>query len=130
MSTVHVSNIATSSTERELGDFFSFCGKISSITVTPGEASQTATVVFERESASKTALLLDGTQLGSNTIKVQSAASIDNVADDTEHDHDPEKGDVPRTAVLAEYLSRGYVIGDNVLQKGVYSYSSHLRRVY
>ena len=61
-----------------------YSGKISSISVTPasgsGDSSQSATVTFEKETAAKTALLLDNTQLGSNQVHVSSAASLDQIA--------------------------------------------------
>jgi RNA recognition motif-containing protein len=52
-STVHVSGISSATTDKEVKDFFSFCGKITSISVTPvsGEkdATKSATVTFEKE---------------------------------------------------------------------------------
>ncbi|OMP85119.1 Protein vip1 [Diplodia seriata] len=71
MASVHVENIASQTTEKEVRDFFSFCGKIQSLSVTPlNEGTQSATVTFEKETAAKTALLLDNTQLGPAQVKV------------------------------------------------------------
>lgn len=128
MATVHVSNISHRTTEKEVKDFFSFCGKITDIRVTPSssapDATLSATVTFERDSAAKTALLLDNTQLGDSPVKVESTASLDEMTDraTTAHESDDNEirqEDKPRTTVLAEYLSHGYVIGDNVLQKAL-----------
>lgn len=51
--TVHVKGIAHDTSEKEVKDFFSFCGKITSISVTPEsdapEALKSATVTFEKE---------------------------------------------------------------------------------
>lgn len=134
--TVHVSNIAPTTTEKEVTDFFSFCGHISSVSLTPSSAEpgapQKATVTFERASAAKTALLLDQTRLGGNNVHVEAAASLDDLAggeapghadeptfgadDDA---HYPRQEDKPRAAILAEYLSAGYAVGDTALQKGM-----------
>ncbi|KAI7323558.1 hypothetical protein KC315_g8478, partial [Hortaea werneckii] len=65
MSTVHVKGISSQTSEKEIRDFFSFCGKIQSLSVTPessdANSTQSASVTFEKETAAKTALLLDNT---------------------------------------------------------------------
>jgi len=67
--TVHVEGISTKTSEDEIKSFFSFCGKIASISVTPtGADAQSASVTFEKPAAAKTALLLDNTQLGPNSV--------------------------------------------------------------
>jgi len=128
MATVHVSNISQRTTEKEVKDFFSFCGKITDIKVTPASAASdstlSATVTFERDSAAKTALLLDNTQLGDLPVKVESTASLDEITERSTTAHEADEDEIrqedkPRTTVLAEYLSHGYVIGDNVLQKAL-----------
>ena len=104
-------------------------GKITDIKVTPASAASdstlSATVTFERDSAAKTALLLDNTQLGDLPVKVESTASLDEITERSTTAHEADEDEIrqedkPRTTVLAEYLSHGYVIGDNVLQKGTY----------
>lgn len=140
--TVHVSNISPTTTQQELRDFFSFCGKISSLSLSPTsaapDATQSATVTFERDSAAKTALLLDQTRLGGNNVHVEAAHTIDEIAGgrtttgyqdepdfgaDTDPTYAGEQGprqeDKPRSAILAEYLSAGYAVGDTALQKGI-----------
>jgi len=131
MATVHVSNISPKTSEKEIKDFFSFCGKISDISITPSSsepnAPLSATVTFERESAAKTALLLDNTPLGDSAVKVETTASLDELsksaAEDTagqpDNSEDIRQEDKPRSAVLAEYLAHGYVIGDKALEKGI-----------
>ncbi|KAF3929598.1 hypothetical protein ABW19_dt0208989 [Dactylella cylindrospora] len=125
--TVHVSNISPKTTEKEITDFFSFCGKIADISITPETAAEdstlSATVTFEKESAARTALLLDNTQLSGVPIHVSHTASLDELQHDAEA-HAQEEGDIrqedkPRAAILAEYLSHGYVIGDKALQRGI-----------
>ncbi|KAF8427906.1 hypothetical protein EV426DRAFT_373917 [Tirmania nivea] len=141
--TVHVSNISPNTTTPELREFFSFCGKISNISLSPTSdtpgAPQSATVIFERSSAASTALLLDQTRLGGNNVHVEAAHTLDEIAGgrttsanedepnfgaDTDPTYISEHGgprqeDKPRSAILAEYLSAGYAVGDTALQKGI-----------
>jgi len=126
--TVHVKNISPKTSEQEVRDFFSFCGKISNLSVTPTAdsptASKSATVTFEKETAAKTALLLDNTRLGDNTVEVTSAASIDDIAGDKaasqSHDDDHiQQEDKPRSRIIAEYLAHGYTISDKVIERAL-----------
>lgn len=132
MATVHVSNISSQTTEKEVRDFFSFCGKITSLSVTPAsgeaDATQSASVTFEKETAAKTALLLDQTQLGANSVQVTSAANLDDLAGDKaasapeakdEHAENLEQEDKPRSRIFAEYLAQGYAISDQAIQKAI-----------
>lgn len=93
-------------------------GKISDIKVqsSSSEASSTksATVVFEKETAAKTALLLDQTQLGASQVSVKSSTSSgqsstgkSGVGEDD--DHEVTQDDKPRSRIIAEYLAHGYV---------------------
>ncbi|KAL8650352.1 MAG: hypothetical protein Q9210_003876 [Variospora velana] len=127
---VHVKNIASQTSEKEVRDFFSFCGKITSLSVTPSsdaaDSPQSATVTFEKETAAKTALLLDNTQLGSSQVQVSSAANLDDIAgkpsgaDDTARDeNDITQEDKPRARIVAEYLAHGYTISDNAIQRAI-----------
>ena len=99
-------------------------GKVSDIQVTTEGETKSATVTFEKETAQKTALLLNNTQLGASTITVSSA----HPEADREGTQSP-KGDAPveeltqemkpRARILAEYLAHGYVIGDAALQRAI-----------
>ncbi|KAL4965640.1 putative actin cytoskeleton protein (VIP1) [Aspergillus stella-maris] len=130
--TVHVSGIAPATSDKEVQDFFSFCGKITHISVTPssGEANapKSATVTFEKDAAAKTALLLDQTQLGPSVVTVKAAQSLDDIAGSQtasaadakdENHHDLEQEDKPRSRILAEYLADGYTISDQALQRAI-----------
>ncbi|KAI1265492.1 hypothetical protein F5Y18DRAFT_53560 [Xylariaceae sp. FL1019] len=123
--TVNVKNISAETGEQQVKEFFSFCGKITNITVTKAaDGSQDATVTFEKETAAKTAQLLNNTQLGASQISVTSA---DGQADDgtphtTNADRDSDEitqEEKPRSRILAEYLAHGYVVGDAALQRGL-----------
>ncbi|KAJ5215858.1 uncharacterized protein N7498_002265 [Penicillium cinerascens] len=129
--TVHVSGIAPATSEKEVRDFFSFCGKIVSLSVTPAsseaDSQKSASVTFEKEAAAKTALLLDQTQLGSSSVHVESASTIDDLAGEKatapgtekEDQDDITQEDKPRSRIIAEYLAHGYVVSDNAIQQAI-----------
>ncbi|KAI0144382.1 hypothetical protein GGR57DRAFT_482390 [Xylariaceae sp. FL1272] len=123
--TVNVKNISAETGEQQVKEFFSFCGKITDISVTKAaDGTQDATVTFEKETAAKTAQLLNNTQLGASQISVISA---DGKADDgaphtTNADRDSDEitqEEKPRSRILAEYLAHGYVVGDAALQRAL-----------
>ncbi|KAL6405989.1 hypothetical protein AUP68_10545 [Ilyonectria robusta] len=123
--TIHVKNIASSTGDSEIKDFFSFCGKIADIQVTEEGETKSAEVTFKKETAKKTALLLHNAQLGPNHLEVTSAGA--DVDDDAAHptknaDRDSDEitqEEKPRARILAEYLAHGYVIGDAAIQRGL-----------
>ncbi|KAI5866058.1 hypothetical protein GGS23DRAFT_617144 [Durotheca rogersii] len=123
--TVLVKNINAEADDREVQDFFSFCGKITDIKVTPGEGNtKDASVTFEKETAAKTAQLLNNTQLKGSQISV---APADGKSDDgTPHAIHADRAtdeitqeEKPRSRILAEYLAHGYVVGDAALQRAI-----------
>jgi len=124
-STVHVKNISKETSEKEVKDFFSFCGKISSIEITPSGDTQSATVSFGKETAAKTALLLDNTQLGATHVQVSSATgSSEDDGSHFTHNADRDSDEItqeekPRSRIIAEYLAHGYVIGDQASQRAI-----------
>ncbi|KAK7533875.1 uncharacterized protein J3D65DRAFT_460764 [Phyllosticta citribraziliensis] len=125
MTSVHVEHISAQTSEKEIRDFFSFCGKISHLSVTPtADGTQSATVTFEKETAAKTALLLDNTQLGPAQVKVSSSKSLDDIAGGKAGEEFPkedpiEQEDKPRARIIAEYLAHGYVISDRAIERAL-----------
>lgn len=123
--TVNVSGISAKTSEDEIKSFFSFCGKISNIEVKPaGDNTKTAVVTFEKNAAAKTALLLDNTQLGPNSVHVTSEKSGDELDKDAspahgKDEHHIEQEEKPRSRIIAEYLAQGYAISDNVIEKAL-----------
>ncbi|KAI9659937.1 MAG: hypothetical protein M1821_001289 [Bathelium mastoideum] len=129
--TVHVKDISHETSEKDVRDFFSFCGKITSLSVTPTsdatDATKSATVTFEKETAAKTALLLDNTKLGPAQVHVSSAASLEDIAgsntagsaEESKDGHDVEQEDKPRSRILAEYLAHGYVVSDKAIERAI-----------
>ncbi|KAH7380605.1 hypothetical protein BKA66DRAFT_464988 [Pyrenochaeta sp. MPI-SDFR-AT-0127] len=133
-STVHVENISTKTSEDEIKSFFSFCGKIQSLSVkSTGNDTQSASVTFEKAAAAKTALLLDNTQLGPNSVQVSSAKSIDEIAGEKsasaeeakDGDHHIEQEQKPRARIFAEYLAHGYVISDKAIESALAADKQH-----
>ncbi|PHH84433.1 hypothetical protein CDD83_1956 [Cordyceps sp. RAO-2017] len=131
-STVHVKNIAAATSDTEVKDFFSFCGKIADFQISTAGDTKAADVSFEKETAMKTALLLNNTQLGPNHISVTGGAGGDadddgapytkNVDRDSDELTQEEK---PRTRILAEYLAHGYVVGDAAIKRAIDLDSKH-----
>ncbi|KAF8513787.1 hypothetical protein JB92DRAFT_3096410 [Gautieria morchelliformis] len=118
---VKVSNITPSTSEANLKDFFTFCGKITSIEHDP--SSQTATIHFEKASAAKTALMLTGGTLDGSHLTVTSDTvhpdAPDNHEEHPAEDAPIEQSDKPRAGIAAEYLARGYKLSDSVLQRAI-----------
>jgi len=120
--TVQVKNINSATSDKEIKEFFSFCGKITDVSVTQDGDSKSATVTFEKETAAKTALLLNKTQLGPSQISVTGdAADKDDVAHPTGVRDSDEitQEEKPRGRIFAEYLAHGYVIGDAAIQQAI-----------
>lgn len=124
--TVHVEGISSQTTEKEVRDFFSFCGKISNLSVNPtsndSSSSKSASVTFEKETAAKTALLLDNTQLGPAQVTVKSLERGDLPGSSKEEGHDEQdvaQEDKPRSRIIAEYLAHGYAISDKIIERAL-----------
>jgi len=118
--TVNVSGIADLTTKQHLHDFFSFCGKITQIDLDETGPSKSAVIVFEKQSAAKTALMLNGGALDGAHLSVHSDA----VHQDEEETPQipgspPDQSDKPRAAIAAEYLAKGYNLSDMVLQRAI-----------
>jgi hypothetical protein len=121
--TVHVKNISGQTSEKEIKEFFSFCGKITNIEVRKAGETQEATVTFEKPTAAKTALLLDHTQLGATQVSVSSTDTSDD-GDHYTHNAERDSDEItqeekPRSRIIAEYLAHGYVISDVAVQRAL-----------
>lgn len=124
--TVHVKNISPQTSEAQVRDFFSFCGKISNLSVSKDGETQSAAVTFEKPTAAKTALLLDNTQLGPNLVHVTAAASLEELsspktaeAGQSTQTNDVPQEDKPRSRIVAEYLAHGYTISDKAIERAI-----------
>ncbi|KZP18377.1 hypothetical protein FIBSPDRAFT_893546 [Athelia psychrophila] len=140
---ITVSGIARTTTEAQLHDFFTFCGKIIKIDFTPKATS--AVIEFEKLSATKPALLLDGESLDGAKLSVTADEEEESDASDDENESDAsdsdgrkdtetvvapelektelektetEKVDKPKMSIAA-YIATGYKLSDSVLQRAV-----------
>ncbi|KAF5391008.1 hypothetical protein D9757_004063 [Collybiopsis confluens] len=114
---INVSGISPTTSESSLHDFFSFCGKIDKIDHKGTEAA----IHFEKPSAAKTALMLNGGALDGSTLTVTSDTvhpDEDEESKDEHHEH-IDQTDKPRAGIAAEYLSRGYTLSDSILQRAI-----------
>ncbi|KAF9428317.1 hypothetical protein BGZ94_002789 [Podila epigama] len=112
---IYVSNISAAASERTVKDFFLFCGKIQEFELQKEGDRQVALVLFERESAAKTACMLTNAMIVDSQISVKpyfeepGEASGDNVPQENK----------PKVTVLAEILAAGYGIQDQIIEKGL-----------
>lgn len=91
--------------------------------VSGGEKTQSATVSFEKATAAKTALMLNGGSLDGANISVTSEVEH---TDEVEADHPEgtasptiEQHQKPRAGIAAEYLAKGYLLSDSILQRAI-----------
>ncbi|KAG8974651.1 hypothetical protein FRB90_009729 [Tulasnella sp. 427] len=117
---VEVTNVSADTTDTKLHDFFSFCGKIEKI----DHKEKSATIYFEKLSAAKTALMLNGGSLdGSNLAVSSSTISGDEIHDEPEASgsgtQHVQQEDKPRSGIVAEYLAKGYELGEPILQRAI-----------
>ncbi|KIR67658.1 hypothetical protein I314_02075 [Cryptococcus bacillisporus CA1873] len=124
--TIHVAGLAPETTEDKLHDFFSFCGKLTSVK----KSGSTADITFEKLSAMRTSLMLNGGTLDGAHLEVTSTSDIEKTPSilpasatgstpigATEGELAQE--DKPKAAIAAEYLAHGYVLGDHIVQKAI-----------
>lgn len=136
--TVTATGLSANVTESQVVDFFSFCGKVNSVSIESSEdgTSKTAKVAFDKAAAVKTAVLLGGSELGGSQVHItadeKALKAADEITPDNTGEQTPAGGDSnnnlnedisqeykPRSTILAEYLSHGYVLGDKVIARGL-----------
>ncbi|KAI8335427.1 hypothetical protein BC941DRAFT_472080 [Chlamydoabsidia padenii] len=111
---VKVTNIGKNTNEQTLRDFFSFCGKIKDLELEPAGDHQKALIMFESAKAAKTAELLSNALVEDNHIQVEPYFPPQDEKTPT------EEGDGKTVSnIMAELLSAGYALGDQVLAKGI-----------
>ncbi|ORY29374.1 hypothetical protein BCR39DRAFT_532563 [Naematelia encephala] len=124
--TINVAGLAAETTEEKLHDFFSFCGKLVSVKKT----GSTATIQFEKLSAMRTSLMLNGGTLDGAHLEVTAANDVEtktpSVLPTGATGSTPigasgeiSQEDKPKAAIIAEYLAHGYVLGDHVVQRAI-----------
>jgi len=84
------------------------------------EDSRTAVVHFEKPSAAKTALMLNGGILDHAPISVTSDTQPEDEAQPPHVDDAPyEQSDKPRAGIVAEILAKGYILSDTILHRAI-----------
>jgi len=128
---VFVTNISPNATEKTVSDFFSFCGRITRLTLRNSAegGAQEAVVVFETDSAAKTALLLTNALIVDRPITVvpHSPAAGEEAAPGvtveagqgtiTERQHAVPDAERTKTSVMASLVAAGYVLGSDTIGK-------------
>ncbi|CAN6613085.1 hypothetical protein TRVA0_005S02058 [Trichomonascus vanleenenianus] len=132
---VKVTGLSEKVTESEIVDFFSFCGTVSAVSIEQRPEGRQAFVGFNKPAAVKTALLLSESELGGSKVTItvddETLAATEAAAGvESPPDREPEEGEKlldtdigqeykPRSAIVAEYLSHGYVLGDKVVAQAL-----------
>lgn len=116
---------------------FTYVFRVKSSSFEQDTTHRTAYIEFERESAARTALLLNGGNLEGSLIEVSSTdvsnaqssqpepqsneteAINEKQPEEINNDVHVQQEDKPRTAILAQYLAHGYHIGDEAIQKAI-----------
>jgi RNA recognition motif-containing protein len=125
---VFVSNISPNATEKTVSDFFSFCGRITRLALQKSSGdSQEAVVVFETDSAAKTALLLTNALIVDRPITVvphtPSPAELAATGASPQASAPPQDASRPpepqrsHTSVIASLVAAGYVLGADAATK-------------
>eukprot|EP00270_Netrium_digitus_P002111 TRINITY_DN1235_c0_g1_i4.p1 TRINITY_DN1235_c0_g1~~TRINITY_DN1235_c0_g1_i4.p1 ORF type:complete len:311 (+),score=55.24 TRINITY_DN1235_c0_g1_i4:126-1058(+) len=126
MATVKVSNVSTKATEKDISDFFSFCGDVSSIeTRKIDDSVQEAFVTFVEERALDTAVLLTGAVIVDKPVTVEAASDYvppskddkrgsEEVAGSNEKKERPYGG---AESIVSDLLAKGYILGKDALAK-------------
>jgi len=147
MSTIIASKVPASVTTEKLTNFFSFCGKVDSVTPQPDASSESSTyeIHFESPKALSTALLLNDAELDGVSIQVvekpvdlkatagpppayvEGENKPDLAGDnkvqstktgDEEYD-DISQEEKPKYAIMAQLLANGYVVSDKVINRAI-----------
>ncbi|KAF9158677.1 hypothetical protein DFQ26_007358 [Actinomortierella ambigua] len=109
-----VTNISATASEKTVKDFFLFCGKISEFELQKDGDRQTALVLFERESAAKTACMLTNAMIVDTQITVK--PYFEETADTN---GEPSQENKPKAPMYAEMLAAGYTLSDSIIEKGL-----------
>ncbi|KAF9916481.1 hypothetical protein BX616_003656, partial [Lobosporangium transversale] len=110
---IFVDNISASASGKTVKDFFLFCGKILEFEIQREGDHQVALVLFERDSAAKTACML------TNAMIVDSQITVKPYFEETaEGEHIPQENK-PKATIFAEILAAGYHLQDQIIEKGL-----------
>ncbi|KAF1799077.1 hypothetical protein FB192DRAFT_1287226 [Mucor lusitanicus] len=130
---VLVKNISLETQEATIKDFFSFCGIITAFEMkrdTQGEKHQIALIMFEKDSAAKTATLLSQAVVDDSPIQVEpffkQVPTAENITTPVARDAQQQQQQQQQQSqesksvshVMAELLASGYILTESVVNKG------------
>jgi len=118
---------------KQINDYFSFCGKIKDVKLEQDPSNTNlnlATVEFEKPAAIRTALLLsDDSEIGGSKVQIEADPEVIALAEKNAGTESPnhkpnghndiDQEHKPRSAIIAEILSQGYVLGDKVISRAL-----------
>jgi RNA recognition motif-containing protein len=132
-STILVQNLSRDITQKDIGEFFSFCGNISALSVTPdleNDNNVRAIITFANPSMARIALLLNNSNINPNCkitvteftmddIDQDPVESIESQPNTTElsqnNSNDFEKE--AQSSIIGNIIDKGYQISGDALQK-------------
>ncbi|KAG8383102.1 hypothetical protein BUALT_Bualt05G0149800 [Buddleja alternifolia] len=144
--TVEVTSLSPNATEKDVNDFFAFCGAIEHVEIVrAGEFARTAYVTFKNPHALETAVLLSGATIVDQPVCIthwghyeddynlwnRSSWKIEDESGPSEHSHGhkavPSAGEAVSLAqdVVKTMASKGYVVGKDALGKAKAFDESH-----
>lgn len=129
-----VTNISAQATEKIVRDFFLFCGKIKSFEMQKSDTddTKTALVLFERDSAAKTACVLSNALIVDSQITVKQyfdvpsvpasptaaeSASATGSQQDVRGAEPLRQEEKPKASVVSEILAAGYGISEQIIER-------------
>jgi len=140
---VQVSNIAADATEDKVREFFLFCGKINQFEMKKDATTQSALIMFDKESAAKTATMLSNAVIADTQIQVryyfdsvsQSAETDEAAAADSLTAASGSQEAKPKTGVVSEIIKAGHSLSTIIVTRAMefdakYGVSAHLQPYY
>jgi len=132
-STILVENLCSGSSHKEIHDFFSFCGTISALSLTPDPKTERlirAVITFASPSSARVALLLNSSVFRNNTITVTEIPMVDTPEEavpgslsgdmpqpiPSSNDNNPPLNQT-EVSVIESLINKGYQLSSNTLQK-------------
>ncbi|KAI9230192.1 MAG: hypothetical protein DHS80DRAFT_21668 [Piptocephalis tieghemiana] len=123
---VHVTDIAKDASEEKVREFFLFCGKIQKFELKDTEKSKEALILFDKESAAKTATMLSNAVINEQQITVQyyfdqfrsastSTEHNDSANADARESSAGSQEEKPKTGIVTEVVAAGYGLQHSIL---------------
>ncbi|RKP13583.1 hypothetical protein BJ684DRAFT_9859, partial [Piptocephalis cylindrospora] len=125
---VHVTDIAKDASEDKVREFFLFCGKIQKFELkdASNEKTKEALILFDKESAAKTATMLSNAVINEQQITVQyyfdqfhsasATAEHDDAANaDARGSNAGSQEEKPKTGIVTEVVAAGYGLQHSIL---------------